>query len=655
MSSSTRIVARTEAVPLVRPERRPSTFRALMRKPLGAASLVFLVLLVTVAVAAPLLAPYDPLATDLRNTLQGPSATHLLGTDSLGQDVLSRLIFGARESLTGVLEAVMAWLVIGVPIGVAAGYLGGRFDRAVNRVVDISLAIPGIIVTLTVLAIFSSSMFAAMISLGVLGAAVLIRVVRGRVLSIREELYIDAAHVMGLSTPQILVRHVLPRTMGVIIVQLALFCAITLGTQAGLAFLGFGPPPPAPTWGGMVSEGMTMFQRQPWLLVPPGVAIAIATMAFGLLGDAVRDVYAERSASSSSARRPVKRRGPRPIASGVDSAAPSDFLLDVRGLSIAFADSRGDETTVVDDVSFRIAAGSTVGLVGESGSGKTVTALSILGLLPKAARQTTGSVWFDGINLSTLSPAQLARHRGSGIAMISQEPMVALDPSFRVGSQLAEVVRVHDRCSRRQAHRRVIELLEQVRLPDPEGTARKYPHQISGGMAQRIAIAAALAGRPKLLIADEPTTALDVTVQAGILDLLVSLQEETGMAIVLVTHDWGVVADVCSEAVVMYAGQVVERARVDQIFSRPGHPYTLGLLRSNPHRAVKGEPLPAIAGTVPSPQQWPHGCRFAPRCRFAQLACTEAVIPEATWAAERTSRCIRRAEIAPEMAELCRS
>ena len=263
----------------------PGAFGRLLRKPLGAASLLFLILLVLAAVLAPALAPYDPTATDLRNTLQGPSAAHWLGTDALGQDVLSRLLYGARDSLLGVLQATIVWLVVGVPLGVAAGYIGGSFDRSVNRVVDIMLAVPSIVVTLTVLAIFSSSMAAAMITFGFLGSANLVRAVRGRVLAVREELYVGAARVMGLTTPQILWRHVLPRAVSVVIVQAALFSAICLGVQTGLAFLGFGPPPPAPTWGGMVAEAMTLFQRQPWLLVPSGAIIGLTTIALGLLGD----------------------------------------------------------------------------------------------------------------------------------------------------------------------------------------------------------------------------------------------------------------------------------------------------------------------------------------------------------------------------------
>jgi peptide/nickel transport system permease protein len=230
--------------------------------------------------------------------------------------------------------------------------------------------------------------------------------------------------------------------------------------------------------------------------------------------------------------------------------------------------------------------------------------------------------------------------RGKGIGLIPQEPMNTLDPVFTIGSQLREAVRKNDRSTRKATHDRVIELLELVGLRDPEGVVRKYPHQLSGGMAQRVGIALALAGRPRLLVADEPTTALDVTVQQQILDLLAELQARLGTAIVLVTHDWGVLADVCSRAVVMYAGEVVEEASVEELFLRPLHPYSRALIEANPHLAAPGQPLPTIPGQVPTPSAWPEGCHFANRCAFATDQCRVAPIDLVEPAPGRTSRCI---------------
>ncbi|HEU4702866.1 MAG TPA: ABC transporter ATP-binding protein, partial [Conexibacter sp.] len=277
---------------------------------------------------------------------------------------------------------------------------------------------------------------------------------------------------------------------------------------------------------------------------------------------------------------------------------------------------------------------------GESGCGKTVTAMSLLGLLPGGGQITAGRILFDGRDLAAMDEDELRSVRGKQIGLISQEPMVSLNPAFRVGWQLAHCLRVHHGISRGEARVRAVELLDRVQLPDPAAVAERYPYELSGGMAQRVAIARALSGDPKLLIADEPTTALDVTVQAEIIDLLREIQRDQGMAILLVTHDWGVIADICDRAVVMYAGEVVERADIKPIFREPLHPYTRALLSSNPHNAPEAEFLPTIPGSVPRPGAWPRGCHFHPRCTYATTDCREGVIPLKRPAQERETRCI---------------
>ena len=321
------------------------------------------------------------------------------------------------------------------------------------------------------------------------------------------------------------------------------------------------------------------------------------------------------------------------------SLRPADLLC-IDGLRVSLKTS-GGSVAIIDDVGFTVRAGETVGVVGESGCGKTTTALAVVGLLPKNTRIDGGSVTFAGQDLTAMKESGLQRVRGAEIGFVSQQPSISLNPAFRVGWQIAEAVRTHMKVPRSEARRRAVELLGLVRLPNPAAVARRYPHELSGGMAQRVAIARALAGEPRLLVADEPTTALDVTVQAEILSLLRELQVEKHMAILIVTHDWGVVADICDRAVVMYAGQVIEQADVSPMFHRPGHPYTKALLAANPLYATGAEFLPAIPGEVPQPGKWPQGCHFQNRCQYATSECGTVPIQLVEIGLNRISRCIR--------------
>jgi peptide/nickel transport system permease protein len=616
--------------------------RRLLRRPVAFAACCWLILVAVATLGAPLFTSQGPLNQDLTHVLAGPSAAHPLGTDELGRDLLSRLLYGGRPLLISAAEALAVFLLVGVTLGLTAGYLGGRTDRAVTWVSNLLFAVPGIIIVLVVLAVFPGNMTAAMVTFGILGSPALIRVLRSQALSVREQLYVAAARVAGLSHAQILRRHVLPRLRSVVIVQSTLFCAVVLVIQAGLGFLGLGAQPPAPSWGGLVSDASQVINQDPWMLVPAGVPLVLTVVALGLLGDAVRDVSVERWATSRLPSARTWRARTRPVASpptGPD-ADPS-ALLCVRDLSVAIGG-----VPVVQSVSFDIAAGETLGVIGESGCGKSVTALAILGLVPGGGSVTGGRILFDGTDLAA-SPAALDAIRGSGIGYVSQDPMVALDPSFTVGSQLAEAVRRHRRCGRAAARSVVLDLLAQVGIPDPASVLRRYPHQLSGGMAQRAAIALALAGQPQLLIADEPTTALDVSVQDEILGLLRDLSQTMGLSVLLITHDWGVVADLCHRSIVMYAGQVVEQATVEQMYLRPLHPYTAGLLAANPHLAVQGKPLQAIPGAVPLPGSWPPGCRFAARCDLAADDCREPV-PLAPAETDRFTRCLHADQLRAE-------
>ncbi len=302
-------------------------------------------------------------------------------------------------------------------------------------------------------------------------------------------------------------------------------------------------------------------------------------------------------------------------------------LLEVCNLTTSFKVD-GGEFTAVDDVSFSVESGRTLGIVGESGCGKSVTSLSIMGLLPKGqGRIAAGSIRFDGIDLVQLPESQMRALRGNRIAMIFQEPMTSLNPAFTIGDQLIEAIRCHRNLDPAAARAHAIEMLRRVRIPSPEQRIDDYPHKLSGGMRQRVMIAMALSCEPQLLIADEPTTALDVTIQAQVLELMRSLRADTGAAIILITHDLGVIAELADDVVVMYAGRVVERASVERLFSEPQHPYTIGLLGSIPKLHLKQSRLAAIEGQVPTPMTVLAGCRFAARCPFAEARCTAASPP----------------------------
>ena len=296
-------------------------------------------------------------------------------------------------------------------------------------------------------------------------------------------------------------------------------------------------------------------------------------------------------------------------------------LLEVRGLSTRFK-VEGGEFTAVDDISFSVTAGRTLGIVGESGCGKSVTSLSIMGLLPKGqGRIAAGSITFDGVDLASLSAPEMRALRGNRMAMIFQEPMTSLNPAFTIGDQLIEGIRCHSKLDHQEARTHAIEMLQRVRIPSPERRIDEYPHKLSGGMRQRVMIAMALSSQPALLIADEPTTALDVTIQAQVLELMRTLREETGTAIMLITHDLGVIAELADDVVVMYSGRIVERASVARLFDQPQHPYTIGLLGSIPKMHLEQDRLAAIEGQVPTPMSGLQGCRFAPRCPFAVDKC----------------------------------
>jgi peptide/nickel transport system permease protein len=643
--------------PAIRKAAPGGVLRSLLRRPLGLAALVILAGIVIAVAAAALVAPYGAETPSLTAELSGPTGQHLLGTDELGRDILSRLLFGGQPTLLAAALATAIAVVIGTVLGVVSGFWRGATDQVLSLLADLLLTMPVLVVLIVVVSVFPTSPYPAMIPLGLLLSAAPMRVLRSVTLQVREDLYIEAARVSGLTSRQIIVRHVIPRIRGPIVVQATLVASVAILITSGLAFLGFGIQVPAPSWGSAVADAASQYQQQPWLLVPTGGIIALTVLCLGLLGDALRDSVAEQWTGRTARSRP-RRPGRLARASGaVTSAVPArdGALLSVRDLRVTLAGGGpAGETPLVDAMSFDLVAGRTLAIVGESGSGKSVTARAILGVAPPGGR-ISGSIRLRAAGSGAAAPgapdpgatelvgAGMSTYRGvrgRRIGFIGQDPQASLDPAQTVGSGLREVIRAYTGCGRREAASRALALLARVKLDDPARVARLYPHQVSGGMAQRVAIARALAGEPEILIADEPTTALDVTVQADILALLRWLQLSSDIAVLLITHDWGVVAGLADDVLVMYAGQAVEQAGTDAVFDTPRHPYTDALLRSDPHAAAPGGELPAIGGQVVAPGEWPVGCRFAARCRLATDACTAGPVPLAEPDAGHVSRCI---------------
>ena len=608
-------------------------------------SVAVLALLLICALFAEVLAPYDPLEQSLMDMLQSPSARHWLGTDDLGRDVLSRMIYGSRIAVIAAVEATGLAVLIGVPIGLFIGYRGGWWDWITMRAVEAIVSIPGIMVAIVVIAILGTGLHRAMFALGILYSTAFLRLARSVVLTEREEVYVKSARVVGAKPSRILIRHIFLNIAPPLIVQVTLTVGAVLLAEAGLSFIGIGVQPPQASWGTMLNTAVSYMELNPFLAVPPGLAIVATVLAVNLLGDVLRDSIGRGIRMPATPGRTLSKV--RSAERAPLEARPDDALL-VDGLEVLVSPKGGEEVQVVTDMSIRIGKGETLGLVGESGSGKTVTGLALMGLIGAGGRIAKGRVLLDGTDLLSLSPAGVEKARGNDIAMVFQDPTTSLNPAYTVGSQIAEVLRVKQGLSRRAAWDRTVALIDRVGIPRAAERAEAFPHELSGGMAQRIAIARALSCDPKLLIADEPTTALDVTVQQEILDLFRDLQEEFGMAMLFVTHDLAVAADVCDRIAVMYCGEIVETAPVDQLFAAPAHPYTLGLLSAMPHGASGTPPLPVIPGAVPTPGHWPEGCRFAPRCAYADAACAA---PVPLTGGRRLVRCVHADALSLEAAQ----
>jgi ABC-type dipeptide/oligopeptide/nickel transport system ATPase component/ABC-type dipeptide/oligopeptide/nickel transport system permease subunit len=569
MSSASEFVDRPDRVA------RLSIFRRFISTPSGAIALAVFLLVVAVALLAPWISPQDPNYVDLANTKAPPSAEHWLGGDTSGRDVLSRLIWGAQTTLLGAAITIMTAALAGIPTGIAAGYFGGSADRGLSWLSDAVQAIPGMIILLVVAAGTRSNFVILMATVGVFMAPGYFRIARSTTMTIAHEPYIDAARVAGLGNTRIIFRHIFPGIYAPIIIQTALAAGISMGIQAGLQFLGVGSSN-TPSWGAMMNEGFRFMLTNPLLLLWPSAALGVTIAALAIMGSTLADLVRMKA--------PVQSRGAASRLAAMQTPSSENFVCAPEACAVRIEELRVfygpgiAEKEVVKGISFDVRPGEVLGIVGESGSGKSQTVFSLLDLLPQGGRYEAKALWVSGRPVHTLSARERTKLLGSEIAYIPQEPMSSLDPSFKIGHQLTEPLRHTFGKSRAEAERLARALLARVGIADVDRVMQSYPHQVSGGMAQRVLIAGAISGKPSVLLADEPTTALDVTVQAEVLELLRELQEEFGMALVLVTHNFGVVADICDRVVVMREGIIVETGEVNAIFEGAKQPYTRELI-----------------------------------------------------------------------------
>lgn len=537
--------------------------------------LLALLVLLSLSALAPLLPLAEPDRTDLASRLLTPLVSgHWLGTDQLGRDVLSRVLFGSRLSLAVAFAGVMFAVLAGSALGMLAGYYGGFIDGALMRATDVVMAFPYLLLALVIVAVLGPGLQNATLAIALVNVPFFARTVRGQVLGMKHYAFVDAARGSGFGDVRILVSEMLPSIVPTILVAASTSSGWMILETAGLSFLGLGAQPPTADLGGMLGQGRYLLGTAPHVALVPGGVIFVIVALLNLVGDGLRDALDPKHGPSRGASR--RGRGGEGSSRGDEPSDPAP-LLEVRELSVAFS---GFEA--VRGVSFSVHEGESVALVGESGSGKSVTALAVLDLLDARARVKSRVLAFAGESLATLDARQLSRLRGGRIAWIPQDPMTSLHPLLRVERQLVEVLQRHQGLAADAAHKRARDLLSDVGIADPEARLSSYPHELSGGMRQRVVIAMALAGNPQLLILDEPTTALDTTTQAAVIELLRSLCTERNAALLFISHDLAVVSQLCQRALVMHEGRVVEDGSVQDITERPAHDYTRRLVAAVP-------------------------------------------------------------------------
>jgi len=543
------------------------------RDPVGALLLGCLLVAVLVIAAAPLLVDADPVAVNYLEAGLPPSAAHPFGTDNFGRDILVRVVHGGRASLATAGVVVAITVLTGAVVGAVSGYLGGWVDLIVTRIIDVFLAFPRLVLAIAVAALLDAGLAGLVIAVSLVSWPGYARIVRGYAMQLRDEGYVVAARCAGTSRWRILRSHVLGSVIGPVLVLAMVDVGEVILSIAGLSFLGLGVRPPAPEWGGMLNEARSFMAEAPWMFLAPGGAICLVVLSVNYLGDAVRDALDPRRP-----RLPDRWGG---TARGGAEEPDGEVLARVRDLDVTVT---AGAQPILSGVCLEVGAGECVGLIGESGSGKSTLALALLGLLRPPLAVTGGTVELFGHDTGGWRGEDWRRFRGRHLGLVGQDPLNALNPVLTVGTQLVETVRAQQRMPKAEARERALKALDLVRLPRRLENA--YPHQLSGGMRQRVAIAIALVNRPRLLICDEPTTALDVSTQARILEELATLRVSLGIGMLFISHDLRLVSQITDRVAVLHRGRIVETGDVETIIGSPRHPYTRRLVAAVPNVRV---------------------------------------------------------------------
>jgi len=563
------------------PRQRQSVGALLLANRLATIGLVIISTITLLVLIVPWLPLDNPDETDLVNRLLPVfSSGHFLGTDHLGRDILSRLLWGTRVSLMVGISATLIAAFFGTLIGLIAGYVGRRTDSVLMRCIDMLMAFPYILLALAIVAVLGPGLLNALYAIALVNIPFFARNIRGLTVGLRDRDFIQAARLSGKNHLQVLLTEVLPNVLPIIVVTMSTTIGWMILETAGLSFLGLGTQPPNADLGSMLGQGRAQMFVAPHVALIPGIMIFLIVISFNLLGDGVRDMLDPRLKSGA-----LQRSQPVTQTDRVDippKVLGKQAVLEVIDLTIAFRQGQQLRPTV-KGISFSVGPGECFGLIGESGSGKSVTALSVMGLLASPpAVITGGGVYVEHEEMLSLPLSVLQHRRGARVSYIFQDPLTTLHPQFTIGDQLQEAITAHQSLSRQAAKSQALELLDSVGIHSAEEQFSAYPHELSGGQRQRVGIAMALANKPLLIIADEPTTALDVTVQALILELLNKLRRERGVALLFITHDFAVINQVCDRVAVMQQGEIVETGATQTVLQNPQHPYTQRLIASVP-------------------------------------------------------------------------